>query len=198
MRVLIACEFSGVIRSAFRAFGHDAWSCDLLPAEDGSSKHYQCDALEVLSLDWDLMIAHPPCTYLSQAAAPVWNKPGRAEKREEALEFFMKFYNAPIRRVCVENPQGYANTKFRSADQTVHPYYFGDPHMKRTCFWLKNLPALKYEKKLPKPKPSYIAPGNGTKHYFMRSMPASQQTSKNRSRTFPSIANAMAKQWGNL
>ena len=198
MHILIACEFSGIVRDAFLAKGHDAWSCDLLPCEDNPQKHIEGDVLTILSESWDLLIAHPPCTYLSYAAVRVWNQPGRAQLREQALEFFMALYNAPIPRIAVENPVGWPNTVFRKPDQIIHPYYFGDPHLKRTCLWLKGLPRLAPLSHPIKPKPlGYYRKGaqKGKACYFTDTVP-SPQRAHNRSRSFPSIAKAMADQWG--
>ena len=142
MKILIACEYSGRVREAFARLGHDAWSCDLLPTEIPGN-HLQCDVLEVIdSQKWDMMIAHPPCTYLSYAGMASWNAPGREEKRQEALEFFMKLVNALIPKICVENPVGWPNQKYRRPDQIIHPYYFGERQLKRTCLWLKGLPKI--------------------------------------------------------
>ena len=154
MRVLIACEFSGRVRDAFAGRGHDAWSCDLLPSETPGN-HIQGDVLKILNDGWDLMIAHPPCKFLSYAAMGHWNKPGRAEKRQEAFEFFMEFVNAPINKICVENPLGYPEKAYRKPDQTIQPFYFGDNARKRTCLWLKNLPPLWFTGYLENPKPIY-------------------------------------------
>ena len=129
LRVLVACEFSGIVREAFKVRGHDAWSCDLLPTEI-PGQHIQGDVLEHLEDGWDMMIAHPPCTYLSYVGMRHWNKPGRAEKRVEAMQFFMRFIRANIPRICVENPLGYPSQVFRAPDQIIHPYYFGDPFQK--------------------------------------------------------------------
>jgi hypothetical protein len=149
---------------------------------------------------WDLMIAHPPCTYLSYAATRVWNKPGRAEKREEALVFLKQLYNAPIHKICVENPVGYQNTVWKKPTQIIHPYYFGEPYQKRTCLWLKNLPPLKYEDTIiPKPEPMYICQGpksKGKRIHWSEGMRGVKDRAKARSKTFKSIANAMAEQWG--
>ncbi len=143
MKVLIACEYSGTVRDAFTARGHDAWSCDLLPTESPGN-HYQGSVFDIIRNGWDLMIAHPPCTYLSYAATKYWNTPGRANKRIEALKFFNRVINARIQKICIENPLGCADAIIRKHDQIIDPYYFGDAHKKRTCLWLKNLPPLQY------------------------------------------------------
>lgn len=201
-RVLVACEFSGVVRDAFVAKGHEAWSCDLLPTERPGN-HYQGDVRDMLSEQWDLIIAHPPCTYLSYAANRVWNAPGRAELRESALQFFMLFTSHPCEHVCVENPVGLPNTVYRKPDQIIHPYYFGQPVQKRTCLWLKNLPILVPTKMLPKPEPLYICQGvksKGKRINWCEGIRGlnKEHRSKARSRTFEGIATAMADQWGHL
>jgi len=204
MKILIACEFSGIVRDAFRKRGHDAWSCDILPTESDSTYHIQGDVLEILDQGWDMMIAHPPCTYLTYCANRVWNAPGRAELREEAMEFFLKLYSASIPRIAIENPLGYPNTVFRKPDQIIHPYYFGEPYQKKTCLWLKNLPLLDYSKTIiEKPAPLYICQGEKSKGKPINWCEGSRNNNgvprwKVRSRTFQGIANAMAEQWGTL
>ena len=208
LRVLVACEFSGIVRDAFAARGHDAWSCDLLPTERPGN-HIQGDVLAVLDDGWDLMIAHPPCTYLSYVGMRHWNKPGRAEKRTEAMEFFMRFVNAPISKICIENPLGYPCQVYRVPDQIIHPYYFGEPMQKRICLWLKNLKPLIYRLEddffgprtaVDKPQPMYICQGKkckGKKIYWVEGIRSgSKDRSHERSRFFVSIADAMAEQWG--
>lgn len=202
MRVLVACEKSRRVAHAFELLGHDAWSCDILPAEMVGN-HIQDDVLNHLNDGWDLLIAHPPCTYLSYVGTRHWNKPGREVERERAMRFFMAFVDAPIERICIENPLGYASKAYRKPDQTIHPYYFGDKQMKRTCLWLKNLPKLKWswhddmlDKKTATDKPEPLA-------YLKTTGKAIHWTeyvhgSEIRSRTFDSIAQAMAKQWGCL
>jgi len=200
MRVLVACEFSGITREAFASRGHDAWSCDLRTS-DLPGQHLREDALEVMSRGWDLMIAHPPCRFLSRAGA-VWfeRDPTRQAKREAAMAFFMRLYNAPIQRVCIENPVGYPYGAFRRPDQCVDPYQFGDPERKRTCFWLRGLPPLAVAPlftstpELPRPGPTHTSP-SGKKRYFTDSQSSG---SRARSRTFPGIASAMAEQWGTI
>jgi site-specific DNA-cytosine methylase len=141
MRVLVACEFSGVVREAFRARGHDAWSCDLLPAEDGSSYHQCCDVLTVLDDDWDLMVAHPPCTHLAVSGAR-WFVEKRAEQTD-ALAFVRRLMTAPIQHIAIENPVSIISSRIREPDQIIQPWQFGHGEVKATCLWLKNLPLLR-------------------------------------------------------
>lgn len=204
MRVLVACEFSGIVRDAFAARGHDAWSCDLLPTERPGN-HIQGDVLEILGDGWDLMIAHPPCTYLSYAGTRHWNSPGRSEKREAAMSFFMEFANAKVPRIAIENPVGYASNVFRRPDQIIEPYYFGDRQKKRTCLWLINLPKLIYAKSdtlfmsqtaTEKPEPISIDNNKRAhKRYFTDAI-SGKNRQHLRSVTFQGIAKAMAEQWG--
>lgn len=208
MRVLIACEYSGVVREAFAARGHDAWSCDLLPSLI-PGQHIQDDVRAVLGRGWDLMIAHPPCKYLSYAGVAHWNKPGRAELREAAMQFFMEMVNAPIPRICVENPKGYPNTVYRKPDQRIDPYLFGDAARKRTYLWLKNMPKLVYGApgqlslfgdllvNCGEPAPvafySETSKQPGKPRHWTNS---GYKDDLERSKTFPGIAAAMAAQWG--
>jgi len=201
VRILIACEESGTVRDAFIKRGHDAVSCDIIPTSS-PGPHIQGNVLEIINDGWDMMIAFPPCTYLTYAATRHWNNPGREEKRTAAMDFFMAMINADIGKICVENPVGYPNTIYRKPNQIVHPYYFGEPYQKRTCFWLKNLKPLDYSSTLiEKPKPMYIC--KGKKCYGkaigwtegIRGMNA-EERSRARSKTFQGIADAMAEQWG--
>jgi hypothetical protein len=198
MRVLIACEFSGIVRDAFIAKGHDAVSCDLLPSER-PGPHIQDDVLKHLDGGWDLMVAFPPCTYLSYVGVRHWNNPGRKEKRDDAMRFFMCLVNAPIEKIVIENPLGLPTKEYRKYDQIIHPYYFGEPFQKRTCLWLKNLPVLSSTNILPKPEPMYICKGpksKGKKIHWVEGIRGVKERSKERSKTFQGIADAMAEQWG--
>lgn len=201
LRVLIGCEFSGIVRDAFRALGHDAWSCDLLPTER-PGPHIMDDVRNVLDAGWDLMIAHPPCQYLSYVGNRHWNNPGRAEKRETAMQLFMAMIHAPIPRICVENPLGYPGKVYRKPDQIIDPYLFGDPFKKRTCLWLKNLPPLWHWNDpnglfpvtgVPKPEPLYYLSTTGRPVNWVD---GGTRSASERSTTFPGIAAAMAAQWG--
>ena len=197
MRVLVACEYSGAVRDAFRARGHDAMSCDLLPT-DVPGPHYQGDVFDVIGDGWNLMIAHPPCTYLSSSGLH-WNGrvEGRAAKTEDALAFVRALLDAPILRIAVENPVGCIGTRIRKADQTIQPHQFGDDASKATCLWLKGLPLL---------TPTAHVPGrevNGRLRWANQTdsgqnrLAPSPDRWKLRSATFPGIAAAMADQWGN-
>lgn len=180
MRVLIACEFSGIVRDALAKQGHDAWSCDLLPTER-EGNHIQGNVLNILNDGWDLMIAHPPCTHLAVSGAR-WFK-DKEKEQIEAIDFFMALVNAPIRRICIENPVGIMSTKYRKPDQIIQPWMFGHGKTKATCLWLKNLPLL---------KPINIVEGREGRVW---KEPPSKDRWKNRSRTYSGIAEAMATHW---
>lgn len=206
MKVLVACEYSGVVRDAFRSLGHDAMSCDILPT-DVPGPHYQGDVLDILDEGWDLMVAHPPCTYLSTAGNRYFKTdPERYQKREDAFNFFLILANANIPHICVENPQGYPNTHYRKPDQVIHPYMFGDDVRKRTCLWLKNLPKLRYTvnslfaDKLTEPEPLYVRETGENVHWCDAQIKNKNKAEiwKVRSKTFPGIAQAMAEQWGGI
>ncbi len=182
MRVLVACEFSGVVREAFRARGHDAVSCDLLPAEDGSPNHIQDDVLNRLT-SWDLMVAHPPCTDLAVSGAR-WFRAKGPERQIEALAFVQRLMDAPIKRICVENPVSIISTRIRKPDQIIQPWMFGHAEIKATCLWLKGLAPL---------NPTDIVEGRRPRVHFASPSP---DRWKERSRTLRGIAAAMAEQWG--
>lgn len=182
MRILIACEFSGIVRDAFRRKGHDAWSCDLLPCERSNEFHIQDDVLNILDSDWDMMIAHPPCTHLAVSGAR-WFK-YKQKEQSEAIEFFMKLVNANIPKTAVENPISIMSTKYRRPDQIIQPWQFGHGETKAICLWLKNLPEL---------KPTNIVSGREAR---IHRMPPSKDRWKERSRFYTGIADAMADQWG--
>lgn len=183
MKILIACEFSGVVREAFRKLGYDAWSCDLLPSEIPSNKHIQDNVLNILNWKkWDLMIAHPPCTYLAVSGAR-WFK-DRQEEQKAALKFVRQLMHAPVPRICIENPISIISTQIRKPDQIIQPWQFGHGETKSTCLWLKNLPKL---------IPTNILEGREAR---VHKLPPSPDRWKERSRTYQGIAEAMAKQWG--
>ena len=181
MRVLVACEFSGIVRDAFAALGHDAWSCDFLESER-PGKHIVGDVSKVLDKEWDLMIAHPPCTHLASSGAR-WFK-DKKEEQYYALGFVRFLLDAPICQIALENPIGVISTKIRKPDQIIQPWQFGHGETKATCLWLKNLPPL---------IPTDIVGGRENR---VHRMPPSKDRWKNRSRTYTGIANAMAEQWG--
>lgn len=192
MKVLVACEYSGIVRDAFAAKGHDAWSCDILPTESPGN-HFQGDVLDYLDKGWDLMIAHPPCTYLSNAGARFLYPKGKLNKQRyklglKAKEFFMALYNAPIDKICVENPISSKIFELPKHTQTIQPYEYGHPVQKKTCLWIKNLKTLTPTKVMQKPQSTKIA-GN----WFNK---GGKDRQKNRSKFFTGIANAMADQWG--
>lgn len=210
MKMLAACEYSGIVREAFAAKGWEAWSCDILPTEQPSERHFEDDVLNIISLkNFDLIISFPPCTYLTYAGMANWYDAGRAEKRIAAADFFMKMYNAPAKYIAVENPQGIMSKIFRQPDQVVHPYYFGEREMKRTCLWLKNLPPLVWHKEdnlfgekticeKPAPAMEYVRKSDGRKMKQYGNWGVNSEgfiNGKQRSKTFQSIANAMAEQW---
>lgn len=183
MRVLVACEFSGIVREAFRRRGHDAWSCDLLPAEDGSPYHLVSDArMAAQSRDWDLMIAHPPCTHLAVSGAR-WFKEKQVEQ-EAALDFVARLLSMPIPRIALENPISIISSRIRKPDQIIQPWQFGHGEVKATCLWLKGLPKL---------EPTDIVDGRVPRVHYA---PPGPDRWKERSRTMKGIAEAMADQWG--
>ncbi len=197
MRVLIGCEFSGVVRRAFAARGHDAWSCDLLPAEDRSNRHIVGDVRDLLNDGWDLLaVFHPPCTRLCNSGVRWLHTPPPGRSRDEmwseldaAADLFSTLWNAPIKRKCIENPVMHKHAKariinYREFSQSVQPWQFGHPETKRTCFWLENLPPL---------VPTNIVAGRQPR---VHRMPPGPDRWRERSRTYAGIADAMATQWG--
>ena len=193
MKVLVACEYSGRVRDAFIAAGHEAMSCDLLPTES-PGPHYQGDVFDIIDDGWDLMVAHPPCTYLAISGLH-WNKriPGRAEKTEQALEFVQRLLDADIEKIALENPISCISSRIRKPDQIIQPWQFGHPESKKTCLWLKNLPLLQHTNVLQKPESgrwNNQTPSGNNK------LGPSPDRWKKRSLTYLGIAQAMADQWG--
>jgi hypothetical protein len=184
MRVLVACEFSGIVREAFQQAGHDAYSVDLLESEKPSLFHWQADVLSVLDLHWDLMIAHPPCTHLAVSGAR-WFK-GKEVQQAQALGFVQALLDAPIPRIALENPISVISSRIRKPDQIIQPWMFGHGEVKATCLWLKNLPKL---------EPTDVVEGRSPRVHHAAPSP---DRWKERSRTLPGIAAAMASQWGGL
>ena len=193
MKVLVACEYSGAVRDAFRARGHDAWSCDILPTEV-PGPHLQCDVLSVIGDGWDIMIAHPPCTHLAVSGARWFAE--KREQQEAALAFVRALLAAQIPRIALENPVSIISSRIRKPDQIIQPWQHGHEATKTTCLWLKGLPAL---------VPTNIV-GKGERHVTKSgrsipkwlNLPPSPDRWRERSRTFPGIAKAMAEQWGVL
>lgn len=229
MNVLVACEESQAVCIEFRKLGHNTFSCDIEPCSGGYPEwHIQKDVIPLLNgncefntvdgehhkIDgrWDMIIAFPPCTYLTSAGTrhysikcnSIEKIEERKRKREQAVEFFMRFVNADCNRIAIENPVGYMNTHYREPDQIIHPYYFGDNAKKRTCLWLKGLPKLSPTNMLPEPEPLYLCKGekcNGKEIGWcegIREIHGGQkERAKARSKTFPGITKAFATQWGN-
>ena len=181
MKILIACEFSGIVREAFKAKGHDAWSCDLLPTEI-PGQHIQGDVLSILDDNWDMMIAHPPCTHLAVSGAR-WFK-NKQKEQTEALEFVKHLMMAKALKWCIENPISIISTHICKPDQIIQPWMFGHGETKATCLWLKGLPKL---------VPTNIVEG---REHRIHKLPPNPNRGKERSRTFYGIAQAMAEQWG--
>jgi site-specific DNA-cytosine methylase len=200
MRVLVACEYSGRVRDAFLKANHYAMSCDLLPCDSGASgDHYQGDVRDILENGWDLMIAHPPCTYLSVSGMH-WTTRGLRDPQltEDALDFVRLLMDAPIKRIAVENPVSVISSRIRKPDQIIMPYQFGHDASKKTCLWLENLPPLRptnfVEPRIVNGKPRW---GNQTDSGQNKLAPSDDRW-KVRSETFQGIADAMASQWGAL
>lgn len=234
MKVLIACEESQVVTKEFRRLGHEAYSCDLLPCSGGHPEwHFKSDIFEIIKDiggllengievhidgDWDMMIGHPPCTYLSVSGAqwyyhpddkhlpteerrPHPKFPNRAEHREEAVEFFLKLAKAPIKRIAVENPVSIISTRWRKPNQIVQPYMFGDEATKTTCLWLKNLPKLVTKAEVGKGERIIFKSGKSQPKWYSDALVKAktpQERRTLRSKTFPGIAKAMATQWGSI
>ena len=200
-KLLVACEYSGRVREAFRNKGWNAYSCDLLPSDDNSPYHIQGNCFELFNQQWDMIIAHPPCTFLT-VAGNRWMKeeykdrfPTRTKDREEAIKFFMAIWNVPCNKLAIENPVGIMSSEFRKPDQIIQPYQFGDKVSKATCLWTRNLPKLVPTNIV---EPEMITLRSGKRmsklHYDTVSLPKFER-SKQRSLTFQGIANAMAEQW---
>lgn len=231
MKILVACEESQAVTIELRKLGHEAYSCDIEPCSGGADRwHIQSDVTSLvdgnctfLTSDgishqiqgkWDMIIAFPPCTYLTSAGTrhyslkmnPEWKVRQREQFREEAVAFFMLFADADCDRIAIENPVGYINTHWRKPDQIIHPYYFGEPYQKRTCLWLKGLPPLDYsETIIEKPEPQYICQGekcNGKSIGWCEGIKGTtggqKGRAKARSKTFPGVARAMAEQWAGM
>lgn len=186
MRVLVGCEYSGKVRQAFRNLGHDAWSCDLLPSDDGSKYHIQNDVILLLNDGWDLAIFHPPCTHLAVSGARHFAAKKASGVQQAALDFVQILLSAPIDKIALENPVSIISSRIRKPDQIIQPWQFGHGETKATCLWLKNLPLL---------NPTNIVSGRENR---IHKMPPSADRWKKRSETYKGIADAMASQWGNV
>ena len=185
MRILIACEYSGRVRDAFRALGHEAMSCDLEPT-DVAGPHYQGDMFDVINDGWDMMIAFPPCTHLAVSGARHFAAKRADGRQQQGIDFFMQCVNAPIDRIVIENPIGIMSKLYRKPDQIIQPWQFGHGETKATCLWLKNVPKL---------VATNIVEGREPRIHKMAPGP---NRAKERSKTYSGIALAMAEQWGNL
>lgn len=185
MRVLVACEYSGTVRDAFIKAGHDAMSCDLLPTE-APGPHYQGDVFDVINAQWDLMIAHPPCTHLSVSGAKHFAEKRMDGRQQQSISFFMRLIKSDIPMIAIENPICIMSSLYRKPDQIIQPWQFGHGETKATSLWLKNLPAL---------IPTNIVDGRDAR---IHKMPPSPDRWKERSKTYQGIADAMASQWGCL
>jgi hypothetical protein len=191
VRVLVACEYSGTVRDAFLALGHDALSCDLLPT-DAPGPHYQGDVRDVLGESWDLMIAHPPCTHLAVSGAKWFDK--KKSQQEEALNFVRLLLGAPVPRIALENPVSIISSRIRKPDQIIQPWQHGHEATKTTCLWLKGLPNLQPTNIVGKGARHVTKSGKSLPEWY--NLPPSEDRWKLRSATFPGIARAMAEQWG--
>jgi len=192
MKVLVACEYSGIVRNAFKARGHDAWSCDLLPTEQPSKNHIEGDVLPILNDGWDLIIAHPPCTHLSVSGAARWAEKVADGRQPAAIKFVETIWDSECPRICIENPVGAlsSRSKLGKATQYVQPYEFGHAEQKKTGFWLKGLPKLVGTKYID------VTGLPDKQRQRLHWLPPSEDRWKIRSRTFQGIADAMADQWG--
>lgn len=193
MKVLVACEYSGRVREAFKKLGHDAWSCDLLPT-DIPGNHYQCDVLDIINNGWDLMIAHPPCTHLAVSGARYFAEKIADGRQQAALDFVKMLMDAPILKIAIENPVSVISSKIRKPDQIIQPYEYGYPETKKTCLWLKGLPKLVPTNIV---EPEFII-ANGKKYSPTHYKSYRDQATRAhiRSLTYQGIADAMANQWG--
>ena len=194
MKVLVACEYSGIVREAFAKRGHDAWSCDLLPTDQPSDKHIQGDVLEIINDGWDLIIAHPPCTHLSLSGAKYWAEKRADGRQQAAIKFVEDIWDADCPRICIENPVGALtnHSKLGRASEYINPFEFGHAEQKRTGLWLKGLPKLKGTKFID------VKGLPNKERHRLHWLPPSKDRWKIRSTTFQGIADAMADQWGGL
>jgi hypothetical protein len=206
-RILIACEESDEVRGRFEKLGFDAWSCDLQENRNPNAKHYKGDIFDIINDGWDAMIAFPPCTHLAVSGAAWFEQKRKDGRQQQGIDFFMAMINAPIKHIAVENPVGIMSKIYRKPDQVIQPYYFGDEASKKTCLWLKNLPLLYHNDKpnLFDNCKTHVGKGEIITFSSGCKMPKwyadawklpKEERAKIRSKTFPGIAEAMAKQWG--
>lgn len=198
MRVLVACEESQEVCKAFRALGHEAYSCDIEPCSGGHPEwHIQCDALELLKMQWDMILAFPPCTHLAVSGARYFAEKRADGRQQRAIDFFLRFANADCLRIAIENPVGIMSTQWRKPDQIIQPWQYGHGETKATCLWLKELPHLEPTNIMESHVP-YVSSGSYSKIHDPKYKGASRKggAAKIRSKTFPGIARAMAEQWG--
>lgn len=219
MKILIACEESQTITKEFRNLGFEAFSCDLLPCSGGHPEwHYQQDLFEIIDNGWDLMIAHPPCTFLAGSSVqwlshpedkefnfdlrrPHPKYPNRRKDMLDSVEFVKKLYNSNINKIAIENPVGLLSSKFRKPDQIIQPYYFGDEATKTTCLWLKNLPLLEHTNVVGKGERIHFSSGKSHPKWYAEALAKAKTKEERqtlRSKTFPGIAKAMAEQWSKI
>lgn len=207
MRVLVACEESQAVTMEFRLLGHESYSCDIEPCSGGFPEwHFQKDVVELLSEKWDMIIAFPPCTYLTVTGNRWFNIDRYGDKaiqryvdRDEAIKFFMRFANSDCKKIAIENPVGVMSTVWRKPDQIIQPYEFGDPYEKKTCLWLRGLPKLKPTKVVIPPKRTEYASGRSMPSWYADCWKMEKsKRAQHRSKTFQGIAKAMAHQWGGL
>ena len=198
---MVACEYSGVVRDAFRKRGHDAWSCDILPTDSDPTYHYECDIVEVLYKDWDMIIAFPPCTHLAVSGSKYFKEKIADGRQQQGIDFFMQFANHPCEKIAIENPVGIMSTKWRKPDQIIQPWQFGHPESKKTCLWLKGLSKLEPTNILSLPECGHW--NNQTKDGQNKLIVDGKwigfndkRTAHLRSKTYQGIADAMAEQWG--
>lgn len=184
MKILVACEESQAVTIELRRLGHEAYSCDIIPCSGGHPEwHLQVDALELLKMKWDMILAFPPCTHLAVSGARYFEQKRKDGRQQAAIDFFMQFANADCSKIAIENPVGIMSTYYRKPDQIIQPWQFGHGETKKTCLWLKGLPPL---------ISTEIVEGREQRIW---KMPPSEDRAKNRAKTFPGIARAMAEQW---
>lgn len=204
MKILVACEESGIVTAEFRKLGHEAWSCDILPTSGGHPEwHLQQDVIPLLKEHWDMIIAFPPCTHLAVSGARHFKEKQADGRQQQAIDFFMAFVNAPCEKIAIENPIGIMSTKYRKPNQIIQPWMFGDKFTKSTCLWLKGLPELKPTNIVDKGEFIEFISKKGKKKkqpkwYYeaLKNAKTKEERSILRSKTFPGIAKAMAEQWG--